>query len=83
MALTHLKALTPKPSILRKLAGVPWSEKSQVIMWVVSGMAEKKSKKRFGSWTFVTGEGLSEWTRSGNLMASRMKKTGMSLPTRS
>ena len=52
-------------------------------MWVVSGMAEKKSKNRSGSWTFVTGEGFSAWTRSGNLIASRMKKTGMSLPTRS
>ena len=59
------------------------SEYSWVSMCVDSGTCEKKSKKRFESWRLVTGEGLSEWTMSGNLIASRMKKTGRSLPTRS
>ena len=35
-----------------------------------------KSKMRFGSWRKVTGSGFSEWMTSGNLIASRMKKTG-------
>ena len=42
-----------------------------------------KSKIRFGSCRNVTGSGLSEWITSGNLIASRMKKTGRLLPTRS
>jgi len=32
---------------------------------------------------FVVGEGFSECTMSGNLMASRIKNTGRLLPTRS
>jgi hypothetical protein len=42
-----------------------------------------KSKMRFGSWRKVIGSGLSAWITSGNLMASRMKKTIRSFPTRS
>jgi len=42
-----------------------------------------KSKIRFGSWRKDTGSGFWEWMKSGNLMASRMKKTPRLLPTRS
>ena len=52
-------------------------------MLVLSGTCEKKSKKRLGSCLFVTGEGFSECTMSGNFIASRMKNTGKLLPTRS
>ncbi len=42
-----------------------------------------KSSWRHGSWRKVTGSGFWEWMKSGNLIASRMKKTPRLLPTRS
>ena len=62
---------------------MPRGLKSQVSMCIDSGVRLMKSKIRFGSWRKVTGSGLSAWMTSGNLIASRMKKTGRSLPTRS
>ena len=47
------------------------------------GACRTKSKKRQASWRLVTGSGLKAWIMSGNLMASRMKKTLRLLPTRS
>ena len=47
-----------------------------VSMCIDSGVWLMKSKMRFGSWRKVTGSGFSEWMTSGNLIASRMKKTG-------
>src|SRR3981081_3561127 len=52
-------------------------------MCVDSGTPEKKSNARLASWTLVTGDGLLAWTKSGNLIASRMKKTGRLLATKS
>jgi len=52
-------------------------------MCMHSGVRCMKSKMRAGSCRNVTGSGLSEWITSGNLVASRMKKTGRLLPTRS
>ena len=52
-------------------------------MCIDSGVLHMKSKMRLGSWRNVTGSGLREWITSGNLIASRMKKTGRLLPTRS
>ena len=49
-----------------------------------SGLWEMKSKTRLGTWrSKVTGSGFWEWMKSGNLIASRMKKTPRLLPTRS
>jgi hypothetical protein len=42
-----------------------------------------KSKKRQASCRFEIGSGLKAWIMSGNLIASRMKKTLRLLPTRS
>src|ERR1035437_2920218 len=51
-------------------------------MCIASGVAAMKSKTRLGSWRKkLTGSGFSEWIRSGNLIASRMKNTGRLLPT--
>ena len=52
-------------------------------MCIDSGVCDMKSKIRAGSCRNVTGSGLSEWMTSGNLIASRMKKTPRLLPTRS
>ncbi|PVZ09011.1 hypothetical protein C8D89_107173 [Actinomycetospora cinnamomea] len=52
-------------------------------MCMLSGVCDMKSKIRFGSCRNVTGSGLSAWMTSGNLMASRMKKTARLFPTRS
>ena len=52
-------------------------------MCIASGTCEKKSAMRHPSWMWLTGLGLSACTMSGNFMPSRMKKTGMLLPTRS
>ena len=52
-------------------------------MCIDSGCMPTKSKKRQASWRLVTGSGLNAWIMSGNLIASRMKKTLRLLPTRS
>jgi hypothetical protein len=62
---------------------MPRGLKRKVSMCIDSGVWLMKSKMRFGSWRKVTGSGLSEWMTSGNLIASRMKKTARLLPTRS
>ena len=60
---------------------------THMIMCMLSGESEMKSQKL--SWADCawgksrSGSGLTEWIRSGNLIASWMKKTGMLLPTRS
>jgi hypothetical protein len=56
-------------------------------MCVDSGISDTKSQKV--SWAVAAcgiakwGSGFAAWMRSGNFMASWMKKTGMLLPTRS
>ena len=57
------------------------------VMWVASGIRDMKSQK-VSCADCACGQPLScssltECTRSGNLMASWMKNTGMLLPTRS
>ena len=86
-ALTKRKVWTPKPSIMRRLRGMARSDMAHISMCVVSGISEAKSQKvscalaACGiSWC---GSGLTAWIRSGNLIASWMKNTGMLLPTRS
>ena len=82
-ALTHWKVWEPKPSMWRSEAGMPRSPKSQVNWWVASGEWEKKSQTLSGSCRLVNGSYFCEWMKSGNLMPSRMKKTGVLFPTRS
>ena len=67
--------------------GMARSDIVHITMCVASGIREMKSQKL--SWADCacgnprSGACLTECTRSGNLMASWMKNTGMLLPTRS
>ena len=60
---------------------------AHISMWVDSGMRDTKSQNV--SWALAAcgiplwGSGFRAWTRSGNLIASWMKNTGMLLPTMS
>ena len=87
LALTRRKVCTPKPCMVRKLRGSARSDMTHISMWVDSGMRETKSQNV--SWALAAcgipwcGSGFTAWTRSGNLIASWMKNTGMLLPTRS
>ena len=60
---------------------MPRSPNSQVNWCVASGEWEKKSQMLSGSWRLVKGSYFCEWMKSGNLMPSRMKKTGVLFPT--
>ena len=62
---------------------MPRSPKSQTNWWVASGVCEKKSQMLSGSCRLVCGSYFCEWMKSGNLIPSRRKKTGVLLPTRS
>ena len=63
---------------------MPRGLNTKVTMCMDSGIWLMKSKTRLGSCRLkLTGSGFWEWMRSGNLMASRMKNTPRSLPTRS
>ncbi len=64
-------------------AGMPRSPKSQVTWWVDSGDSDQKSHTLSASVLPVYGSRFWVWMKSGNLIASRMKKTGVLLPTRS
>ena len=58
-----------------------------ISMWLISGVSEAKSQKvscaeaACGISLFCSG--FTAWMRSGNLIASWMKNTGMLLPTKS
>jgi hypothetical protein len=39
------KVCTPKPSIMRRLRGMPRSDITHISMWMVSGISEMKSQK--------------------------------------
>ena len=87
-ALTSRKVCTPKPCIMRKLRGRARSDITHISMCGrLSGISDTKSQNV--SWALAAcgipwcGSGLSAWTRSGNFIASWMKKTGMLLPTMS
>ena len=78
---------TPKPSIVRYERGIARSDMTHISMWVDSGCSETKSQNvSWAVWAWGisrSGSGFAAWIRSGNLMPSWMKKTGMLLPTRS
>jgi len=87
LALRKRKVWTPKPSMKRKERGIARSDITHITMCRLSGVRLMKSQKL--SWADCacgkprSGSGFTEWIRSGNLMASWMKKTGMLLPTMS
>lgn len=62
---------------------MPRSPNSQVTWWVDSGDRPQKSKTLSGSCEPVYGSRFWVWMKSGNLMASLMKNTGVLFPTRS
>ncbi len=62
---------------------MPRSPKSQVTWWVDSGLSPQKSQTLSASCEPVYGSRFWVWMKSGNLMASLMKNTGVLLPTRS
>ena len=86
-ALTKRNVWTPKPSMNRNDRGIARSDIVHITMCVDSGIREMKSQKL--SWADCacgkprSGPASTAWTRSGNLIASWMKNTGMLLPTRS
>jgi hypothetical protein len=86
-ASTKRKVWTPKPSIVRSERGMVRSDIAHMIMWKLSGISDTKSQNV--SWAEAacgkprSGSIFTEWTRSGNFIASWMKNTGMLLPTRS
>ncbi|SCE56896.1 hypothetical protein GA0115252_16713 [Streptomyces sp. DfronAA-171] len=64
-------------------AGMPRSPKSHVTWCVDSDDRPQKSHALSGSCEPVYGSRFWVWMKSGNLMASLTKKTGVLLPTRS
>ena len=62
---------------------MPRSEKSTVTWWQDSGVSDRKSQNMFGSGMFVCGLRFCVWIKSGNLLGSRMKNTGVLFPTMS
>ncbi len=86
-ALTKRKVWTPKPSMNRNERGIARSDIVHITMCVASGISEMKSQKLSCADCACgkprSGSCFTEWTRSGNLIASWMKNTGMLLPTRS
>ena len=82
-ALTHLNVWLPKPCMLRYVRGVPRSENRMVTWCVDSGVYEKKSQNALWSFSPDCALRLCVCTMSGNLNGSRMKNTGVLLPTMS
>ena len=86
-ALTSRNVWTPKPCIMLKLRGSARSDMTHISMWVDSGISETKSQNV--SWALAAwgipwcGSGFTACTRSGNFIASWMKKIGMLFPTMS
>ena len=72
---------------MRRLRGMARSDMAHISMWVDSGISETKSQKVSCALAACgmpwCGSGLRACTKSGNLIASWIKKTGMLLPTRS
>ena len=86
-ALTSRKVWMPKPSIIRSERGMARSDIAHISMWVASGISEAQSQN-VSCAVPACGKPRSAsiftaWIRSGNLIASWMKKTGILLPTRS
>ena len=78
---------TPKPSMNRNDRGIARSDIAHISMCVDSGISDAKSQKLSCAVCACgnprSGSGLAAWMRSGNLIGSWMKNTGMLLPTRS
>ena len=85
--MTSRKVWTPKPSIIRYDRGIARSDIAHISMCGDSGIIDTKSQNVVCAVCACgisrSGSGLAAWMRSGNLMPSRMKNTGMLLPTRS
>ena len=62
---------------------MPRSPISHVTWWADSGESVQKSHCMLLSRRPVPGMRFCEWMKSGNLIGSRMKNTGVLLPTRS
>ena len=81
------KLWTPNPSIMRSERGIARSDIAQITACIDSGVSEMKSQKVSCALAACgnprSGSIFTAWTKSGNLMASWMKNTGMLLPTRS
>ena len=77
----------PNPSIMRSDRGMARSDITQSSMCMLSGSRETKSQNvscaEAACGNPRSGSIFTAWTRSGNLIASWMKNTGMLLPTRS
>jgi len=67
--------------------GIARSDMTHMTMCMLSGVSEMKSQKlSCADWAWGnprSGSCFTAWTRSGNLIGSWMKNTGMLLPTRS
>ncbi|MNI97013.1 hypothetical protein D3C73_1555820 [compost metagenome] len=77
----------PKPSMVRSERGIVRSLIAHMIMCIDSGISETKSQNVSCALAACgnarSGSIFTAWIRSGNLIASWMKNTGMLLPTRS
>ena len=86
-AFTRRNVWTPKPSMNRNDRGIARSDIAHMSMCVDSGISETKSQKlscAVCAWGKPrSGSCLAAWIRSGNLIGSWMKNTGMLLPTMS
>src|SRR6185312_6627838 len=86
-ALVRRNVWTPNPSMVRYDRGIARSDMTHISMWVLSGWIDTKSQNvSCADWAWGisrSGSGFTAWMKSGNLMPSWMKNTGMLLPTRS
>ena len=88
LALTSRKVWTPKPSIMRSERGMARSDIAHIIMCMRLGHQRDEVPERVvRAWPPAESRGRApssrHGSRSGNLIASWMKNTGMLLPTRS
>ena len=67
----------------RQVFGMPWSPISQVTWWADSGLWVQKSHCMSLSRRPLPPRRFCERMKCGNFIVSRMKKTGVLLPTRS
>ncbi|MCY1546347.1 hypothetical protein D9M68_823390 [compost metagenome] len=78
-----LNVCEPKPCCWRRLAGMPRSLIRVVIWCSDSGLSDQKSQAAVALRRLDLGSRFCVWMKSGNFNGSRMKKTGVLLPTRS
>ena len=80
---THWKVWEPKPSWWREVFGVPRSPMRYATWCADSGVRVQKSHCMSASRRPFLPRRFWEWMKSGNFIASRMKNTGVLLPTMS